>query len=209
MKIVLTTLETDIIVDAFILNSELKSPTVHLIREIYDGENAYDSFIADLDRALIEKYDYIIVEPCKVSDETSRWIMVGNCLHKTAVLTGLVSIASGSWFFRDDYQNPFFNIWYFNILGCIWPKNITLSSSFGFVSLFCTSLYTISWNTDPCVHYQIERNPKKLPKFPNLNEFTSPVVLTHKSNKKTKYVHRVVTSLAVGICAYRIYEAVK
>lgn len=96
-----------------------------------------------------------------------------------------------------------------DIVGFAWPKNITLSASFGFVSLFCTSLYTISWNTDPCVQYQIERNPKKLPKFPNLNEFTSPVVLTYKSNKKTKCLHRIVTSMAVGICAYQIYEAVK
>lgn len=81
-----------------LLYSELKSPTVHLIREIYDGENAHESFISDLDRALIEKYDYIIVEPATVADETSRWIMVGNCLHKTAVFSGLASIASG-WYF--------------------------------------------------------------------------------------------------------------
>lgn len=76
-------------------SSELKSPTVHLIREIYDGENAHENFILDLDRALVEKYDYIIVEPAKVADETSRWILVGNCLHKTSVLSGLASIASG------------------------------------------------------------------------------------------------------------------
>lgn len=79
----------------------MKSPTVHLIREIYDGENAYENFIADLDRALIEKYDYIIVEPSKLSDETSRWIMVGNCLHKTAVLSGLASILSGAMLFQN------------------------------------------------------------------------------------------------------------
>jgi Mitochondrial morphogenesis regulator len=77
--------------------SELKSPTVHLIREIYDGEHAHESFILDLDRALTEKFDYIIIEPAKVADETSRWIMVGNCLHKTAVLSGLASAASGQF----------------------------------------------------------------------------------------------------------------
>lgn len=78
------------------LLSELKSPTVKVIREIYDGENAHEKFIADLDQALFEKYDYIIVEPAKVADETSRWIMVGNCLHKTAVASGLASIAAGT-----------------------------------------------------------------------------------------------------------------
>lgn len=95
------------------------------------------------------------------------------------------------------------------ILGFVWPQNITICSCFGVVSLFCTSLYGISWSTDPCVQYQIERNPKKLPKFPNLNDFTSPVVMTYKSNKKAKYLHRIVCTLAVGVCAFRIYEAVK
>lgn len=93
--------------------------------------------------------------------------------------------------------------------GFIWPKNITICASIGVVSLFCTSLYTISWNTDPCVQYQIERNAKKLPKFPNLNEFTSPVVLTYKSNRRAKYLHRIITSLSVGVCAFRIYESLK
>lgn len=77
------------------LLSELKSPTVKVIREIYDGDNAHEKFIAALDQALIDNYDYIIVEPAKVADETARWILVGNCLHKTAVATGLVSIAAG------------------------------------------------------------------------------------------------------------------
>ena len=133
--------------------------------------------------------------------------MVGNCLHKTAVLSGLVSIASGLLNHFSHEANKFMFSVQFS--GFVWPRNITICASFGFVSLFCTSLYTISWNTDPCVQYQIERNPKKLPKFPNLNDFTSPVVLTYKSNKKTKYLHRIVTTFAVGVCAYRIYEIVK
>jgi hypothetical protein len=77
------------------------------------------------------------------------------------------------------------------------------------VSLFCTSLYTLSWDSDPCVKYQIERNPKKLPKFPSLLDFSSPVVLTYKSNTKSKYLHRVVTLTAAGLVGFRIYEALK
>lgn len=75
--------------------------------------------------------------------------------------------------------------------------------------MFSTALYNVSWDTDPCIKYQIEKNPKKLPKFPNLNEFTSPVVLHLNSNKRAKYLQRIVTILAVGVCGYRIYEAVK
>lgn len=43
--------------------SELKSPIVHLIREIYETDDAHEHFIAELDKALIEKVDYIIIEP--------------------------------------------------------------------------------------------------------------------------------------------------
>lgn len=94
------------------------------------------------------------------------------------------------------------------ISGFIWPRSITICTSVGFVSLFCTSLYTISWSTDPCCQYQIEKNPNKFPKFP-LNDFTSPVVLAFKSNKKKKYLHCAVTSIAFGLCAYKIYEMFK
>lgn len=190
--------------------SEIKSPTVHLIREIYDGENAHENFISDLDRALVEKFDYIIIEPVKLADETSRWIMVGSCLHKTAVLSGLGSIAAGEIYaLSSANQQLSLNLNILLLLAFVWPENIIYYSSLGFVSLFCTSLYTISWNTDPCVQYLIERDPKKLPKFPNLKDFTSPVVLTYKSNTKEKYLQRIVTTFAVGVCAYRIYEALK
>lgn len=76
--------------------SEIKSPTVQLIREIYETDNAHEHFISELDKALISKADYIIIEPSKLGDETGRWIMVGNCLNKTAIVSGVASIASGT-----------------------------------------------------------------------------------------------------------------
>lgn len=111
---------------------ELKSPLC-VIREIYDVPDAYDNFIAQLDKALYEHYETIIIEPQKVGDETARWIRVGNCLHKTAFLSGFGSIA----------------------LGYVWPHNFHISSSLCFVSTFCTTVYWISWSFDPCVKYQV------------------------------------------------------
>jgi hypothetical protein len=141
-----------------------------------------------------------------VADETSRWILVGNCLHKTGVVFGLASIASGKDQVKDKLEDP---LTFLLFQGFVWPTNLTASSSFGFVSLFCTSLYAVSWDTDSCVQYQIERNPKNFPKFPSLSDFSSPVVLAYKSNKRSKYLHRAVTTLAVGLAGYRIYEALK
>lgn len=58
-------------------------------------------------------------------------------------------------------------------------------------------------------NFQVENNPKKLSKVPNLNDFSSPVVLVYSSNKKIKYLHRMVTALGVAFCAYRVYESFK
>ena len=83
------------------ISSELKSPSVHCIREIYESDNAHNHFISELDRGLYEEAEYIIIEPTKLGDETSRWIKAGNCLHKTAMLSGLATIAS------SNYLTPF------------------------------------------------------------------------------------------------------
>ena len=113
--------------------SELKSPTVHIIREVYEGQNAHETFEAELEKALEARVNYIIIEPARLSDETERWINVGNCLHKTAVISGLASIASCS----------------------AWPDRPAFSTSFCAISVFCAGLYTVSWNYDPCCQYQV------------------------------------------------------
>lgn len=92
--------------------SELKSPSVHCIREIYESDNAHNHFISELDRGLYEETEYIIIEPTKLGDETARWIKAGNCLHKTAVFSGLATIASSNYlnlFFLKSYILMFLN----------------------------------------------------------------------------------------------------
>lgn len=100
---------------------------------MYEDQDSYEKFIAELDKALDEHYETIIIEPAKVGDETSRWIRVGNCLHKTAMLSGLASVASG----------------------IIWPKNLHSMCACAAISTFCSSIYWISWSYDPCVKYQV------------------------------------------------------
>lgn len=167
-----------------------------------------------MEKALEARVNYIIIEPARLSDETERWITVGNCLHKTAVVSGFASIVSGT----------------------LWQDRPAVYASFCAISVFCTGLYTVSWNYDPCCQYQVnyifilfhhlhpqhnklkkkinnvfqvERNKKKLLKVPNLSEFSSPVVLVYTANKKTKYLHRTVTLAAAVFCAWKIYETYK
>lgn len=112
--------------------SEDKSTTTAVIREIYEGDE-HDTFEVDLEKALESKAKYIIIEPQRLGDETARWIRVGNCLHKTAVVSGLASI----------------------VCGAIMPDRPVFCSPLCAVSIFCTGLYTISWNVDCCCQYQV------------------------------------------------------
>lgn len=93
--------------------------------------------------------------------------------------------------------------------GYIWPKNLVISGPLCIVSLFCTGLYTISWNYDPCCQYQVEANAKKLSKVPELKDFSSPVVLVYKPNTKSICLQRLSLALALSFCGYRIYETFK
>lgn len=168
-------------------SDELKEPTIRVIREVYDSGNAHETFEAELEKALEAKVDYIIIEPTRLGDETGRWITVGNCLHKTAVLSGISSL----------------------VCGLIWQDRPMFSAPLCAVSIFCTGLYTVSWNYDSCVQYQVLRNPKKLQKVRVLNELSSPTVLAYSDNTKTKYFHRGITLLASAFCAWQIYQAYK
>lgn len=79
----------------FFYISGTQSTEIAVIREIYDGENAQERFELELERALEAAVPVIVIEPVRLGDETARWISVGNCLHKTAVLAGLGSIITG------------------------------------------------------------------------------------------------------------------
>lgn len=62
---------------------------------MYDSEYAHEAFAMELERALDASCAVIVIEPTQLGDETAHWISVGNCLHKTAVISGLGAIISG------------------------------------------------------------------------------------------------------------------
>lgn len=68
---------------------------IAIIREVYDSDSAHETFELELERALESGVPTIVIEPTTLGDETARWIAVGNCLHKTAVLAGFGAIVSG------------------------------------------------------------------------------------------------------------------
>ncbi|CAH1793496.1 unnamed protein product [Owenia fusiformis] len=132
-----------------------------IIREIYESDNAHEEFEAELDNALYQGIKTIVIEPTKLGDETARWIQVGNCLHKTAVLAGFGSLLSG----------------------LVWPDVGYVTYPLGFSSVACAAVYAVSWQFDPCCKYQVEYNIRKLQKLPLRNlASSSPVVLVRKED---------------------------
>ena len=142
--------------NCIIIYSGTHSTEIAVIREIYDGENAQERFELELERALEAAVPVIVIEPVRLGDETARWIAVGNCLHKTSVLAGLGSVLSGICFKRVLlylFKIVFLNI--HRLLGIFCDNRPYLYTPLGLLSLFCTGLYTASWQFDPCCKYQV------------------------------------------------------
>ncbi|XP_022901908.1 transmembrane protein 11-A, mitochondrial [Onthophagus taurus] len=161
------------------------STQLAVIREVYDSEFAHDRFAQELEKALEAHCNIIVIEPNPLGDETARWITVGNCLHKTAVVSGLASI----------------------VTGFVWPDCVYTYLPFTVFSAVCTSLYTISWQFDNCVKYQVERDRQNLSKLQvNALYVGSPTVLVRKDDTRRKILHCSITLAATVICIVRLYR---
>ncbi|XP_028131550.1 transmembrane protein 11-A, mitochondrial [Diabrotica virgifera virgifera] len=167
----------------------LHSTNVAVIREVYDNEFSQACFSMELEKALESRCSIIVIEPTQLGDETARWISFGNYLHKTAVISGLTSIISGF----------------------AWPDTFVPQAPLSIISSLCTGLYTVSWQFDHCVKYQVERDVRKLSRLPILGALTSasPVVLVRKDNTKRIIVHWAVTLASASLCIYRLYRTMK
>ena len=156
-----------------------------MIHEVYEHENAQELFENELDIALDAGIKTIIIEPSKLGDETSGWITIGNCLHKTSVLSGLGCLISGS----------------------VWPDKGIVYLPLGFISIVCASVYGVSWQFDPCCKYQVEHSLRKLQRLPvHSLTSTTPVVLVRKDDKRRKILHNTVSLAASAFCVWKLYK---
>ncbi|XP_074137386.1 transmembrane protein 11, mitochondrial isoform X4 [Sminthopsis crassicaudata] len=165
----------------------LSATECYIVHEIYNGENAQDQFEYELEQALEAQYKYIVIEPTRIGDETARWITVGNCLHKTAVLAGSACL--------------------FTPLALPLDYSHYISLPAGVLSMACCTLYGISWQFDPCCKYQVEYDAYKLSRLP-LHTLTSstPVVLVRKDDLHRKRLHNTIALAALVYCVKKIYE---
>ncbi|KAG7196510.1 hypothetical protein KM043_018519 [Ampulex compressa] len=163
------------------------SSNVAIIKEVYDNENAHETFENELERALESECSLIVIEPLKLGDETSRWIAVGNCLHKTAALAGFAAVTTG----------------------LIWGDRPYICGSLGFISVISCGLYTVAWQFDPCCQYQVETDTSKLPHVELLAVLgpSSPTFLVRKDDRRRRILHTTITLLAFSISAWRIISS--
>ena len=166
-------------------------PKFTIIHDLYKTDHFANEILEEqLENALESQIDHIIIEPRQVGDETSKWIQVGNFLHKTSVLSGL-SCLLVPLICPFRYQHYF---------------SIPLST----MNLACTTLYDLSWQYDPCCKYQVERNTKILEQLQMHDlETANPVVLVRRDDKYRKRLHNFFSICVFTYFSFKCYQYYK
>lgn len=174
-----------------------------IIREFYRNESsseAQEYFETELELALESKVKLIVIEPKLFGESTARYIYIGNILEKSAILSSIASIVSALLF----------------------PEKTIIYLPLSTFSIICTSLYSISWSTDPCSNYRVVSfdessvdNDKELKKLRECLccENPTPIIL-HKNDglptqTQKNLFHRSLSFLATILSSYRFYELIK
>lgn len=161
-----------------------------VVSDSYD----FETTLSLLDSALDAQAPVIIIEPTELGDETSRWIRVGNCLHKTAVLSAVGCVAVGS------------------VVPLV-SSSVGITAScvgLGLSSVLCAALYALSWQFDPCCKYQPTDDTKILRRLPFvLLSSASPVVLVRRDDTRRKWLQNLLATAAALMCIWRLSRARK
>ena len=162
-----------------------------IIRDLYNtGHYAIEILEEHLENALESQVEHIVIEALQVGDETSKWIQVGNCLHKLSVLSGLSCLLS-PLVCPDRYQ-------------------LYLTLPLSSVNLVCTTLYDLSWQYDPCCKYQVEHNTRRLEQLQLQTLSTSmPVVLVRRDDKYRKRLHNFLSACVLSYVGWKAYQFYK
>jgi hypothetical protein len=127
----------------------------------------------------------IVIENTSLGDEISHWIYLGNFLHKTSVISGLLCITM-------------------NAAQLYWTPAVIVP---GLLSVGCMALYMLSWQFDPCCKYQPETDPFRLKGFPiHALRSCSPLVLVKHDDGPRKVLHSLMAGLSACIVVVRIVQ---
>jgi len=186
---------------------------LEVVREIYDSENSHEFFEKQLDRLLEAGVRYIVIEPGRLGDETSRWLSVGGLLHRAAVDVGLVSLIAGKRPFPHLGSKCTIYILTFvcPIAGVLWPDRPVVCVPLAAVSVLAAGLYTLSWHPDPCCQYQVERDARALAelsrKYPSVNSSPTTILVRREALRTQRnLIHWSVALAAAAFSSFRLYK---
>ncbi|KFD45014.1 hypothetical protein M514_14109 [Trichuris suis] len=161
-------------------SSPVITPQIIIIDDIFPRDNNFDSFNAmvQLDKALEEKCPIIVIEPKTLGEQTSRWIEIGNMLHRSSVLLSIGSI----------------------LAVFSYPKASKVWSSTCSAAAICLLFYWFGWSSDPCSHYRLETDLDKVAKL-ELGEsrLKSAVVLVHRNDLPRRRFQRALVTVASAL----------
>ncbi|KAG8295593.1 Transmembrane protein 11, mitochondrial [Homalodisca vitripennis] len=94
------------------------------------------------------------------------------------------------------------------VAALVWTERPVLYMPLAVTSLFCTGLYTVSWQFDPCCQYQVSTDSHSLTVQPHAAaslSARSPVVLVRRDDTRRKLLHSAVTLAASLLAVWRCY----
>ncbi|KRX98740.1 Phosphatidylinositol 4-kinase type 2-beta [Trichinella pseudospiralis] len=156
-----------------------------VIDEAYLRENDYA--VAQLEKALMEKCSYIIIESTVLANQAKGSISIGNFLHRTAVLFGSATVII---------------ICYFPNLPIVW------GTIYG-TSLVSCALYWCGWSRDPCSHYQVETNRQKLEEMWRRNSLSlliNPVVLRYQNDRPRRTFQMLIVVASTAFVVLKCFK---
>lgn len=170
-------------------------PAAVAIVEELDNPSDQEKRELELDRYLYAKTKIIVIRARTLGYETRQWIYLSNWLHRTAIISSVSCLLTAKVCGTD---HAFVVPW-------------------GILSILTGSIYAISWQTDPCSEYQVEKNAAKIHTILKMNrpkdfdsddetdDCTNSVVLLHTNTLAKHLVCNAMVLIATWICGYRFY----
>uniref|UniRef100_A0A5S6PZA5 Uncharacterized protein n=1 Tax=Trichuris muris TaxID=70415 RepID=A0A5S6PZA5_TRIMR len=161
-------------------SSPVTSPQIAIIDDIFPRDNNFDSInaMAQLDKALEEKYPIIVIEPKTLGEQTSRWIEIGNMLHRSSVLLSIGSI----------------------VTVFSYPKATKVWCCTCSAAAVCLLLYWFGWSSDPCSHYRLETDLDNVAKLElGDSRLKSAVVLVYRNDFPRRRFQRAIVTIASAV----------
>ncbi|KRX28295.1 Phosphatidylinositol 4-kinase type 2-beta [Trichinella nelsoni] len=158
---------------------------VVVIDDAYLRENGYA--VAELEKALMEKCSYIVIEPTVLANQAKCSISIGNFLHRTAVLLGSATV----------------------IIVCYFPNlPIVWGTTYG-TSVVSCALYWCGWSRDPCSHYQVETDKRKLEEMWKKNSLSfliNPVVLRYQNDRPRRTFQMLIVVASTTFVVLKCFK---